>query len=425
MQRQSNLFFSLPIVVFGVPAFPLLYKPSYASVSHCDLDASGFSGFMISERAQQIRPFIAMDVFEKAQELEARGEKVIHLEVGEPDFATPEVVKEAAIRALAEGKTRYTSSLGILPLREAIAEHYEQEYGIRTSPDQIVVCSGTSPALLLTFSVLLNPGDRVILSNPGYPCYSNHIEFLGGVPEYIDVHEENGFALSPEAVYRGIDEGGKVILINSPANPTGTVLSSGILQSLSEMGIPLISDEIYHGLVYEGETHTALEFRPDVFVLNGFSKLYAMTGWRLGYVISPPSYVRALQKLQQNFFISAGDFIQWAGLQALRAGEQFAREARETLNRRRLVMLDALRGMGFEVFKNPTGAFYIFANARKFSSCSYDLAFDILQEAHVAVTPGVDFGSNGEGFLRFSYANSLENIEEAMERLRIYLSRRP
>lgn len=365
-----------------------------------------------------------MDVFEKAQGLEAQGVTVIHLEVGEPDFATPEVVKEAAVRALAEGKTRYTSSLGILPLREAISEHYEREYGVQISPDRVVVCSGTSPSLLLTFSVLLNPGDRVILPNPGYPCYSNHIEFLGGIPDYVNVYEQDGFVLDPEAVRQRIRTGGKAILVNSPANPTGTVLPAGILQILSATGLPLISDEIYHGLVYEGEAHTALEYSPDVFILNGFSKLYAMTGWRLGFVVSPPAYVRVLQKLQQNFFISAADFVQWAGLAALQAGKEFTEHVRDTFNRRRLVMLEALRGMGFEILRNPTGAFYIFANARKFSSGSYDLAFDILREAHVAVTPGVDFGSNGEGFLRFSYANSLENIEEAMARLRSYLSRR-
>lgn len=365
-----------------------------------------------------------MDMFERAQELESRGVRVIHLEVGEPDLPTPEVVKEAARRALTQGRTRYTSSMGLLPLREAIAEHYDRSYGVSINPDQIVVCSGTSPALLLTFSVLLNPGDRVILTNPGYPCYSNHVEFLGGVPEFVEVHEEDGFALRPEAVHQAIGPDVKALVVNSPANPTGAVVSGENWAALAETRVRLISDEIYHGLIHEGSAHTAREFSLDAFILNGFSKLYAMTGWRLGYVIAPQCYVRSLQKLQQNFFISAGDFVQWAGLAALREAEEFTRALQSTFNHRRLVMLEGLRKMGLEVRKNPAGAFYIFANARKFSASSYDLAFDILEKAHVAATPGIDFGSNGEGFLRFSYANSLENIEEAMERLRVYLSAR-
>lgn len=365
-----------------------------------------------------------MDVFERAQALESRGVRIIHLEVGEPDLATPEVVREAAMRALAEGRTRYTSSLGLSPLREAIAEHYRQTYGVSISPDRILVCSGTSPALFLTFSVLLNPGDRVLLPNPGYPCYANQVEFLGGVPEFVPLREEDGFGLRPEALRQATRPGVKALLVNSPANPTGAVVSEKAWEAAAAVGVPVVSDEIYHGLIHEGRGHTALEFCPNAFVLNGFSKLYAMTGWRLGYVIAPDSYVRSLQKLQQNFFISAADFVQWAGLAALREGAEFTRELQTTFNRRRLAMLEALRGMGLEIRKNPAGAFYIFANARKFSAASYDLAFDILEKAHVAVTPGIDFGSNGEGFLRFSYANSEENIEEAMERLRSYLATR-
>jgi len=378
---------------------------------------------MISKKAQEIPPFLVMEVLEKAQEFERRGERIIHLEVGEPDFDTPECVNEACYRAICEGKTHYTHSLGLMELREAIAEDYWKRYRVKVSPEQILVASGTSPALLLLFSALLEEGEEVILSNPYYPCYPNIIRYVGGVPVFVDVLEEEGFQYLPEMIQEKISARVKGIMINSPSNPTGNVMEPGRMEKIAGFSPYIVSDEIYHGLVYEGKTHSILEFTDHAFVINGFSKLYAMTGWRLGYVIAPTEFIRPMQKLQQNLFISAGSFAQWGALSGLKEADKDVERMRAIYDQRRRFLIPRLRQLGFGIKVEPTGAFYILANARRFSRDSYGLAFDILKEANVGVAPGIDFGSNAEGYLRFSYANSLENIEEAMDRLERYLER--
>jgi aspartate/methionine/tyrosine aminotransferase len=378
---------------------------------------------MISQKAQEIPPFIVMDVLEKAQELERSGEHIIHLEVGEPDFDTPECISEAGYRAICEGKTHYTHSLGLIELREAIAEDYWKKYGVKVSPEQILVASGTSPAMLLLFSALLEPGDEVILSNPYYPCYPNIIRFVDGSPVFVEVLEEEGFQYLPEMIEEKLSPKVKGIMINSPSNPTGNVMPAERMEEIAKLSPFIISDEIYHGLVYEGEVHTVLEFTDHAFVINGFSKLYAMTGWRLGYVIAPKEFMRPMQKIQQNLFISASSFAQWGALVGLKETEKDIQRMRETYDRRRRFLIPKLRALGFGITVEPTGAFYILANAKRFSNDSYRLAFDILKEARVAVAPGIDFGTNAEGYLRFCYANSLENIEEGMSRLERYLER--
>jgi aspartate/methionine/tyrosine aminotransferase len=381
---------------------------------------------MITKRAEEIRPFIVMDVLERAQELEKQGEHVIHLEVGEPDFDTPACIREAGERALREGKTHYTHSLGLLELREAICEQYRKRYGVEIAPDQIIVTSGTSPAMLLIFGALLEAGDEVIISDPHYACYPNFIRFVEGVPIRIAVAEEDGFQFRPEEIRRKITPRTRGIFINSPANPTGNLLSPERMAEIADLGSMIISDEIYHGLVYEGEEHTILEYTDECFVLNGFSKLYAMTGWRLGYVIAPQRFVRPMQKMQQNFFISASAMAQWAGVEALRSKEAAEEVTRmvSTYDERRRYMIKRLKKMGFGITVEPTGAFYVLANAKRFSSDSYRFAFDILHNAKVGVTPGVDFGANAEGYIRLTYANSLENIAEGMDRLERYLEAR-
>jgi aspartate/methionine/tyrosine aminotransferase len=346
---------------------------------------------------------------------------VIHLEVGEPDFDTPEPIKEACLRAIREGQTHYTHSLGLVPLREAICEHYAEKYSVAVSPDQVLVTSGTSPAMLLLFSALLEPGDEVILPNPYYPCYPNFISYVGGKSVLVDTEEKEGFQYLPAAIKKKTTPQTKGIIINSPSNPTGIVMDKKRMEEIASLSPPIISDEIYHGLVYKGEEHTMLEFTDRCFVLNGFSKLYAMTGWRLGYLIAPQEFIRPMQVMQQNLFISPNSFVQWAGIAALREAHKEVEEMKEIYNRRREFMLSRLRELGFGVVVEPTGAIYILANARKYATDSYRLAFDILEKAGVGVTPGIDFGSGAEGFLRFSYANSLENIEEGMERLEKYL----
>ena len=379
---------------------------------------------MIANRTESITSFIVMDVLEKAHELERQGLDVIHLEVGEPDFDTPVCVKTAACSALDEGQTHYTHSLGLLELREAICQHYLDAYRVHVEPDQILVTSGTSPAMLLLFAVLLNRGDQVILSDPHYACYPNFIRFLEAQVVTVPVYEEDGFQYRPEAIRKKISNRTKAIFINSPSNPTGNLLSAERMRKIAEMKPWIVSDEIYHGLVYEGKEHSILEFTDQAFVLNGFSKLYAMTGLRLGYVIVPRSFLRPMQKLHQNFFISANSMVQRAGIAALTEAADDVVRMKKTYNQRRRFMIDRLRQLGFGITVEPTGAFYVFANAKHLSSNSYELAFDILEKARVGVAPGIDFGDNGEGYLRFSYANSMENIEEGMRRLEDYLQKR-
>ncbi len=378
----------------------------------------------ISRRAREITPFLVMDILERAKELERQGQHIIHLEIGEPDFPTPEVVKEAAYRAMAAGETQYTHSQGLIELREVLCRHYLEKYGVTLSPEQFIVTSGTSPAMVLIFAALLDPGDEVVLSDPHYSCYPNFLRLVDAKPFYVRTREEDGFQFRPEEIKARLSGRTKAIIINSPANPTGTLLSPERLEQLAELGPYIVSDEIYHGLVYEGKEHSILEYTDRAFVINGFSKLYAMTGWRLGYLISPPEFVRPIQKLMQNFFISANPFVQRAGIAALtQAGPEIAR-MRAVYDERRRFLLAGLERLGFRIKVPPTGAFYVFVNARHLSEDSYALAFDILERAKVGVTPGIDFGAGGEGYLRLSYANSLENLAEALKRLQTYLEQR-
>ena len=378
--------------------------------------------YSISNRAKEVTSFIVMDILARAKELEKDGKDVIHLEVGEPDFDTPTVIQEAAIEAIRHGDTHYTHAMGIIPLREAICHHYQKEYSVSIEPDQILVTSGTSPGMLLMMLAVLEPGDEVILTNPHYSCYPNFIEAVSGVPKFITTYPENGFQYTIEDINETISDKTRAIFINSPSNPTGIVMNETHLKALANFKEQIIiSDEIYHGLVYEGETRSILEFTDNAFVVNGFSKLYAMTGWRLGYIVFPKRFSSVMEKLHQNFMISANSFVQVAGLAALtKAGDEIIK-MREVYNQRRVYMIKRLREMGFPIHVEPTGAFYVFADARHISADSYKLAFEILESTHVGVTPGIDFGSGGEGFLRFSYASSLEKIETGLDRIEAYL----
>ena len=381
----------------------------------------------LARRVAEVEPFMAVEVAERAQAMERAGIDVVHLEYGEPDFAPPAVVQEALARAVAEGRMGYTHSLGILPLREAIAEHYLATYGVTVSPEQILVTPGTSPGMLLLFGALLDPGDEVVLSDPYYACYPNFIKYADGKPVTVDTTEEDGFQYRPEAIADRLTARTRAILINSPANPTGAVLSPERMKAiaaLAESGPFVVADEIYHGLTDGGRDRSILEFTDRAFVLNGFSKAFAMTGWRLGWIVAPQSHVRALQRLYGNFFISTNEFVQWAGVAALReAGEATVRFRQIFAGRRRL-MMDGLRAIGLGVGFEPTGAFYILANARHFSGDSVRFAYEILEGSHVAVTPGAAFGRNAEGYLRFSYAASVERIQEGLRRLGAFLASR-
>ncbi len=379
-----------------------------------------------SRRSSLVEPFLAVEMSERAGSLERAGADIVHLELGEPDFEAPPVIRDAAEKALKDGRTKYTHSLGILPLREAISEHYRVTYGVHVSPERILITPGTSPAMLLLFGHLLDAGDEVVLSDPYYACYPNFIRYAEGLPATVGITESDGFQLRAQAIAGRIGTRTKAILINSPGNPTGAVLAADGLRAiaaLAEHGGPMIvSDEIYHGLSYEGRDRTILEFTDRAFVLNGFSKAYAMTGWRLGYLIAPPDHIRALQTLSGNFFISTNEFVQWAGVAALREAGEESRSFRAIFDERRRAMVAGLRAVGFGVPHEPTGAFYVLANARRFAADSRQLALELLERCHVAVTPGVAFGANAEGFLRFSYAASLERIQEGLRRLGRFLA---
>jgi aspartate/methionine/tyrosine aminotransferase len=282
--------------------------------------------------------------------------------------------------------------------------------------EQVIITSGTSPALLLLFMGLLDEGHEVVMSNPYYACYPNFVEYLNGRPVYVYTREDEGFSLAPDEVAATMNSRTRAIIINSPSNPTGHVMHPETLRSISEIAgdVSVISDEIYQGLVYKGEDHTILEYTDNAFVLNGFSKLYAM--------IAPPEYIRPLQKIQQNFFICANSFVQHAGVAALRGPQTHVKEMVQTYNKRRKFILKGLKDIGFGIGSEPVGAYYVLANAREFGHDSLELSRHILEEAGVAVTPGIDFGDGAAGFLRFSYANSLDNIKEGLERIENYLN---
>lgn len=373
----------------------------------------------------EIKPFIVMEVLERALQLEREGRSIIHMEIGEPDFDTPAAVIDAAKSSLDNGDTHYTDSRGIPELRAAVADWYNRRYDCGVTPSQVLVTMGVSPALLLVLSCMIDgPGDEVILGNPCYPCYPNFINYLGGTPRFIATRGEDGFQLRPGDVRAAIGPGTRAVMINSPANPMGTLIAPGDLEEICGLGIPVISDEIYHGLVYGDRAHSALEFTKNAWVLNGFSKLFAMTGWRLGYVIMPEDRVRQMQILQQNFFISPSAFVQKAAVTALDREHPEIPEMLKKYDSRRRYLLERLPKMGLEYAVEPKGAFYIFVRTDHIDPDSFRLAFDILEKAGVALTPGIDFGERGEGHLRISYANSIENIIEGMNRLERYLEER-
>lgn len=377
----------------------------------------------ISQRAQGMNPFLAMEVMERAVKLQAQGHNIIHLEVGEPDFDTPEVIIKAGTGAMSDGATHYTHSLGRPDLREAIAEYYQKRFKATVDPDRIIVTSGLSPALFMTFAALLEPGDEVIMSNPRYACYPQYVNFSGGKIVDVPVGEDDGFQLHVDAVKAKISDKTRAILINSPSNPTGQLLSPERMEGIAKLGPLVVSDEIYSDLVYgDGEAHSILEYTDNAVSMHGFSKTFAMTGWRLGWMVVPEWLVRPLQKIHQNFFICANDFVQEAGITALRSEEAWAEveKMRQRYDARRRLIIDGLRSIGLGIKVEPLGAFYVLANANHIHNNSLELAFDIVEKAHVGVGPGVDFGSEAEGFLRFSYASSRANIEEGLKRLDKY-----
>ncbi len=359
-----------------------------------------------------------MEVMERALALDRAGQVVAHMEVGEPDLPAPPAAVEACRRALTQGETRYTDSRGLLELREVIAAQAQTRTGVEVDPDRIVVTQGTSPAMLLIFGLLLEPGDEVILPEPHYPAYPNLVRFFGGVPVPVSTHPGNRWKIDPDAVRRAMTPRTRALVLSSPANPTGAVQDPDNALALAALGIPIISDEIYDGIVYEGCAPTpGLALDPNAFVIDGISKRYAMTGFRLGWAIVPDGARRGLQTMLQNFFISSNGFVQRAGITVLRDCAERVPEMCETFRPRRDRLVAGLRDLGMGVSHAPNGAFYVLADARRFGSDSLELAMTLLERAQVGVAPGIDFGDTAEGMLRFCFAVSDDTIEMALGRL--------
>jgi aspartate/methionine/tyrosine aminotransferase len=363
-----------------------------------------------------------MEVFARAEELEKQGRDIIHLEFGEPDFPTPQLIADKGIQSIRDARTRYTHTQGIEEFRDAVVEKYKTMYGTEIKPSQIVTSSGSSILLYLAMRLLVPPGDEIIMTDLCYACYDNLAMIGGAKPVRVSLRLENGFQLDIGEVKRAITPKTRAILVNSPMNPTGTVLSKECMQELAKLSIPIISDEIYGDLIYEGEPYSVFNFTDNAIALNGLSKYYAMTGWRLGYMIMNEEWATVAAKVHQNMMISAAHFIQDAGTVAIREAEQDCRKMADEFDSRRKFLLRRLDDIGLNPGYKPVGAFYVFLKYPDQSRKSLDVSMDILEKTGVALTPGIDFGPAGEGFIRFSYANSKENIDEAIKRLEQYFS---
>ena len=372
---------------------------------------------MVSERASGVTPFIAMDVLERANEMD----DVVHLEVGEPDFSPPDRVVETAVASLRAGNTDYTAARGKPELRRAIADRYDREYGVDVDPGRVVVTPGSSPGLFLAMAAAVDHGEEVVLTDPHYACYPNFVRTVGGRVRMVPLYAADGFQPRIPAFDAAVDEGTRALLLNSPANPTGAVMGGDALASLVALAdandATVLSDEVYHGLSYGVEEHTVLEYTDDAFVLDGFSKRFAMTGWRLGWMVVPPAYVDAVNRLAQNVLICAPNFVQDAGVAALETPPDRLDSVRETYRERRDLLVDAVEDWGLDLGYTPEGAYYLLVDVSDLPGDALDVADLLLEEAGVAVTPGVDFGDRAAEYLRFSYATDVEAIEEAIARI--------
>jgi aspartate/methionine/tyrosine aminotransferase len=365
-----------------------------------------------------------MRVLARAKELEAQGRDIVHMEVGEPDFVTPAPIVEAGRRALADGLTRYTPATGLPMLREAIAHYYGARYAVPVSPGRVLVTPGASGALNLVLAGLLDPGDEVLLTDPGYPCYRHLVGLLGGRPRLVPLGPDSGFKLTAERAAAAWSPAVRAVLVSSPSNPTGSVLDPAELVALYQLtqtrGAALVVDEIYQGLIYDTTDHTALAVASEgLFVVNSFSKYFGMTGWRLGWVVCPDAFAQVLDRIAQNLYLAAPTVAQHAALAAFGPETRALLEARRVAYcQRRDFLIDALARLGFVFAVRPRGAFYLYADASAFGPSSAALAADLLEQAGVAVTPGLDFGRTGaEGYLRFAYTTDLARLEEGARRL--------
>ena len=376
---------------------------------------------------EKIPPSGTIRMLERAKELEQRGQKVIHLEVGEPDFDTPRHIKDAAVRALNDGFVKYTSSKGIPELREAIAMDVERRTGAQVQPNEVIVTPGGKHAILCAVLTLIDPGDEVLIPVPVWPTYKAIVKMAEGVPKEVLFGED--YSVNEEGLKEAITPRTKAIFINSPNNPTGGALTREevkiIADIVADSGLYVFSDEIYDSLTYDGFKNTSLlsfeEIRGQTVYIHGFSKTYAMTGWRLGYVVAPPEVIDAMSRIQQNSTTCAASFVQKAAVEALRGPQECVEEMRKQYDERRKAIVKALNDIDGVTCRMPKGAFYVFPNISEYTNDSFGVAEQLLESKGVCLTPGKVFGSNGEGHLRISYAASLEDILEGVKRLEEFL----
>lgn len=381
----------------------------------------------IAKRMHDISPFYVMELLRRAKELELQGRDIIHMEVGEPDFPTPELVLQAGKNFLAEGDIKYTAAAGLPALREAIADYYRQQYQVKVDARRIFITPGASGAFLLALGVTLNPGEEVLMADPCYPCNRNFIRLFDGVSRPLAVSARSRYHLDADLIRQNWTPSSKAVLMASPSNPTGTVIETRTLQAAikqtQSLGGCFYSDEIYHGLVYGAEAETALRYSEDVFVINSFSKFFGMTGWRVGWLVVPDMMVDVVEKLAQNIFIATPTHSQYAALASFSEQNRAELEQRrQVFETRRDFLYQKLQALGFEVPCKPEGAFYIYADCSAFTQDSFQFAKDLLEAEGVALTPGKDFGKNeANTHIRFAYTVSIARMSAALNRLERFL----
>jgi len=377
----------------------------------------------LSTRANNLSPFHVMDILAQAKELERQGKTIYHMEVGEPDFPTAECIVDAGIEALRAFKTHYTPALGLAELRDAVAEYYERKFSVKINPQRVIITPGASGALQLVLACLLDAGDNVLLTDPGYPCNKNIAEVLAAEVISIPVGPESNYQLNAELVAKYWNDKTRAAMVATPSNPTGTVLTkkllSDIFQQVEQNAGRLIVDEIYQGLVYETDDYTALEISDECFVINSFSKYFGMTGWRIGWMVVPEYYVDTIDRIAQNIFLASPTISQYAALTALKESTQpILDQRRDEFQQRRDFLLPALQQIGFTVAVKPQGAFYIYAGCEAFTENSFTWIKQLLSEQGVALTPGIDFGAHqADKHCRFAYTLSLDLLQQAVDKI--------